>query len=100
MASLKQMQLFIDTNVQTGSVMIIVTAHRVSTQEQAHTSGCTLMDTQNWHTRPGTHTQAHTSGQPRQAGSSQPYFILDHLCLLHPGHCPSLAWKHPFGSLV
>lgn len=92
MASSKQMQLFIDTNVQTGSFIIIVTYStqsehpRVSTHERTHKSG--------------THQQAHTSGQPRQVGSSRPYFILEHLCLLHPGYCPSLASKHPFHSLV
>ena len=66
MASLKHMQLLIDTNIQTGSFVIIVT-----------------YSTQSEHPRVSTHERAHTSGQPRQVGSSQPYFTLEHLCLLH-----------------
>lgn len=110
MASLKQVQLLTDANVQTGSFMITATYSpqsertRAGAHERAHTSGCTRMDTPKWHTQLGTHKQAHmtghTRGQRRWAGPSRPYFILEHLCLPHPGHCPSLAWKHPFGSLV
>ena len=66
MASLKQMQLFIDTNVQTGSFMIIVTYStqsehtRASTHERAHTNGHTKVAHTSRHTQMGTYKPAHT----------------------------------------
>lgn len=78
MASLKQMQLLIDTNVQTGSFIIIVT-----------------YSTQSEHPRVSTHQRAHTSGQLRQVGSSRPYFLSWTICVSSTRALPFTGLKAP-----
>lgn len=66
MASLKQVQLLIDTNVQTGSFMITATYSpqsertRAGAHERVHTDGHTKVAHTTGYTQTGTHDRAHT----------------------------------------